>query len=92
MAEELKIEDWLEGIEADDHWFSVKRLIMPGAKLRIDYGEGNLNNKLIHIRAILDDHYIVYRYWLKHKKRWDYVVEWDYWFFLLVKDGNIVKA
>ena len=39
--------------------------------LRIVYGEGNINNKLYHIRGQVDDNLIVRR-WLKHKQRWQY--------------------
>lgn len=34
-----------------------------GDTFRLNYGKGNRANKLIHIRAIVDDEYIVYRYW-----------------------------
>ena len=71
---------------------AFQRLVMPGNSLRIYYGDGNLNNKIIHIRSIVDEEYIVLRTWLKHKKRWSYEVKSVYCFELLFNHGNLAKA
>lgn len=50
-----------------------------GESYRVFYNEGNSNNKLIHIRAIVDDKYFVYRYWVNPRKGWVYKLESVYW-------------
>lgn len=55
---------------------SVYAMIQPGQSVRMNYGEGNLNNEVRHIRAIVDEEFVVYRVWFKHKRRWEYKVEW----------------
>ena len=49
--------------------------IKPGSTYRLYYGANNRNNKLIHVRAIVDGDQIVCRTWSKGKKRWNYYVE-----------------
>jgi len=61
--------------------------IQPGRSFREDWGEGNPNNRVIHIRAIVDDDYYVYRCWSKSKQRWIYNVDSVIWFRMLCKDG-----
>ncbi len=51
-----------------------------GKKYRIFYGEGNRNNKVVHIRAIIDNDYFVFRQWFYSKRRWEYFIE-HYCFF-----------
>lgn len=68
--------------------FPLPDYVLPGASLRLSYGEGNPNNKLIHIRAIVDDEWVVFRRW-SHRRGWVYVVEWAYWFWLLENDGRV---
>ena len=67
----------------------LDELIKPGSKLYIDYGEGNRNNRLIHIRAIVDDEWVVSRRWLKHKRRWHYEVEDIFWYEMLHENGRL---
>ena len=62
--------------------------IKPGATLRLFWGEGNPNNQTIHIRAIVDDEYVVSRFW-SHSKGWRYQIEWGYWFWMIDKDGRV---
>ena len=50
------------------------KLFEAGQKWRIDFGKGNINNKTIHVCAIVDGH-IVYKYWLKHKQRWAHSID-----------------
>ena len=88
---ELKIEHWLgENEKNNQHWLKVKSMIIPGKKLKIFYNKGNFSNRTIHIRGIIDDHYIVIKSWNNHKKMWRYSIETEYYFFLLVKD-NFIK-
>lgn len=57
---------------------ALRAMLQPGRAVRLDYGPGNPNNGLWHIRAIIDDEFVVYRVWWKHKRRWEYKVEWVY--------------
>ncbi len=58
-----------------------------GNKLRIFYGKDHFGNKVIHIRSIVDDHYVVYKEWSKRKKMWIYSIQ-DAWYFLYLLDGK----
>ena len=44
------------------------------------YGHGHFGNKRIHIRAIVDEEMVVFRWWRKRKQYWQYEVEGLYWF------------
>jgi hypothetical protein len=66
-----------------------KNKIKIGSKYRIFFSPGNLNNKVIHVLAIVDDDQIVYKYWLKHKNRWYYTVEDEYFLNLLIETKNM---
>ena len=55
-------------------------IIKVGEKYRWFCGEGNPNNKTIHIRAIVDSAQIVYKQWSRRKQYWVYVVVDDFWF------------
>jgi len=61
-----------------------------GSKIRLYYGKDNPNNKLYHIRAFIDDEWIVYRLWLKHKKRWHYGIE-HLWHFHFAFEAGLLK-
>ena len=54
-----------------------------GKSYKIFYDEGNLNNKTIHVLAVVDDNMIVYKYWRRHKMTWNYTVEHISYFDLL---------
>lgn len=54
-------------------------------------GEGNPNNKRIHIRAIIDGQ-VIYRHWSQRKQNWYYAVESLYYFSLLFRDNRIHKV
>lgn len=56
--------------------------LKPGMKLKLFYGEGNINNKVMHIRAVIDNEYFVYKFWAKHKKAWIYQIEHESFFFV----------
>lgn len=72
-----------EGGSKNGVWDIVK----VGNKIRIFYGGKNINNKLIHIVAIVDDDEIVYKTWLKHKKYWSYKCENVYYFDTLYNEN-----
>tara|TARA_Y100001935_G_C17050726_1_gene381873 strand:+ start:160 stop:408 length:249 start_codon:yes stop_codon:yes gene_type:complete len=71
---------------------SLKRLIKPGKKFRAYYGENNPNNVLYHVRAIVDDDYVVVKHWVKHKKRWSYEVITTYALDVMHEMGTLVPA
>ena len=71
---------------------TLKELLKPGNKLRLFFDEGNINNKRIHIRAIIDDDYVVYKIWSRRKQIWYYQVEYIYFFKLLYEKNQIFKA
>jgi len=52
----------------------LQEMLVPGKKLRIFYNKGNINNKVVHVRAIVDDDKVVCRWWHKHQGRWVYDV------------------
>ena len=66
--------------------------MQPGTKWRLDFGEGNPNNKLIHVIAIVDEQEIVYKTWWKHKQVWHYAVESAYTFWLCYIDGALKQV
>lgn len=65
--------------------------ITPGNSFRIYYGKQNFNNKLIHVRSIVDD-YVVFRIWFKRKKYWSYQIEPLYYFQILIDKKVLFKA
>lgn len=74
----------------DDYKALLKEMV-PGTSWHINYGEGNPNNQLIHILAIVDGEYIVYKTWFKHKQRWHRAVQWVYYYWLAHKSGALTK-
>lgn len=44
-----------------------------GDKLRFDYGDGNINNHVAHVRAIVDGDQVVVRVW-SPRRGWGYLV------------------
>jgi len=61
-------------------WERVKELMKPGLKIRLRFEDGNINNKLMHIRAIIDGSVIVYCTWSKRHQNWRYEIENPYFF------------
>ena len=89
---------YLETVSGDDERGNMKgdnvpdeldKLIQPGSKLYIDYGEGNRNNRLIHIRAIVDDEWVVSRTWWKSKREWHYDIDHIMRFEMMQEAGNL---
>jgi len=64
-------------------------IIIPGHSYNLFFGNGNLNNKKIHIRAVIDKDQYVFRFWSKYKQRWIYEIRHRYFFELLNRDGKI---
>jgi hypothetical protein len=71
---------------------SIDEMLVPGNKIRRFYRAGNVNNCTMHIRAIVDGEYIVYRVWSKTKQRWRYGVEWRYAFEMWYENGALTHA
>lgn len=58
--------------------------LKPGKSFRIRYdNKNNVNNRVIHIRAIVDDEMIVFRQWSRRRQRWIYAIEHLYYFELI---------
>lgn len=57
---------------------------------RCFYGKGNRNNKLIHIRAVVDGEYVVYRYWWQ--VRWNYRLVDPTFFEVGLASGHITRV
>lgn len=55
----------------------TKARIGPGAVIREFWGVGNMNNRTVHVRAVVDEQ-VVFRVWLKHKRIWRYDVVSQY--------------
>lgn len=70
----------------------LKRLVVPGRKVRIFFNKGNVNNRTAHIRAIVDEDQVIYRYWEKGTQRWVYMIESFYYFKLLFQGGNLLES
>lgn len=67
-------------------------MVEVGKKYRIDYGKGNLNNQLIHIRAKVDDEYYVYKVWFKRINNWKYFLENEFYFKRRIDSGNLKEV
>ena len=66
-------------------------MVQPGKKVRVFYSAG-VDNQLRHILAVVDEEYIVYRVWNRHKQRWFYDVVWLYEFYLKWEGGRLAAA
>ena len=71
---------------------ALRNKLRPGTSWHLFWGEGNPNNRLIHIRAVVDDMQVVSRYWNRHEQRWVYEVDSLYWYYLLDSEGRIEEA
>lgn len=85
----LNLKQYSGTSEEDKHLLKLEKIIKKGKSFNVFYDEGNPNNKKIHIREVIDGEYIVYKQWVKRKKKWDYYVEHFYYFFLLVKSNYL---
>ncbi len=64
--------------------------LKPNTSFKIYYGKNNINNKIIHIRSIVDKNHIVFRTYSK-RKGWQYTIRWYHYFELLIENNNIFK-
>jgi hypothetical protein len=71
---------------------ALLRLLQPGARLRVWYRHPDSNAETYHIRAIVDNNFVVSRIWSKHRNGWDYRVDHWYFFELTLKDGGLRKV
>lgn len=66
--------------------------IKPGMQLKVCYDEKNINNRLMHIRAIVDERQFVFCVW-SPRKGWIYMVESNFYFELRIRrPGTIVHT
>jgi len=68
---------------------NLEEQLQPGKTIRRYYGKGNSNNARLHIREIVDDIHIVYRYWSYHHRGWVYRVDDLYLFTLMNVHNNL---
>lgn len=68
---------------------TLDEMLQPGQKIKVFYHEGNIHNQIRHIRAIIDDDYIVYRIWGKRSRAWLYNIVHRYDFELKYEDGRL---
>ena len=68
---------------------TLDEMLQPGISLRIYYYPGNINNTRLHIRAVVDDDWFVYREWWRSKQRWHYAIEHRYFFEMRHADGHL---
>jgi len=61
-----------------------------GKTYELFYNEGNCNNMIFHVRAIVDCEYFVYKWWSTNKQSWRYIIEWGYLFHSWKRDGLII--
>ena len=77
-------------LEIDDPLFDKAREIMaPGNDVREHWGSKNIHNKLMHVRAIIDDDWVVYRWWSYHRRSWQYEIDWIYKFYLMLQSDAL---
>lgn len=67
---------------------AVRQMVQPGKTVRV----GRHLPKRIHIRAIVDEDQVVYRFWRRRVKDWEYRVEWLYSFQLWYEAGQLAAA
>ena len=69
----------------------LRKKLQPGNKVYVFYKEGKQANQIRHIRAIVDDEYIVYRIHSR-QKGWQYHCAWYYDFQLLEQFGHLKES
>ena len=70
----MVIEMTLQAWEAEES--AIRSKVKVGDTYHIDYG--NQNDRIIHIRAIVDRQYVI-RSWNRHRLGWSYdIVPWYY--------------
>lgn len=66
----------------------LREILQPGNTVRIVHGLKNPNNRLVHIRAVVDEDYIVYSWW-NIGRGWQYKLESIWYFYFCHKDGRL---
>lgn len=69
----------------------LKKTLVPGTSFRFFYNTGNPNNCIAHIRAIVDNEWVVWRKWARTKQRWIYLVDYIHFFWLHQKDHKVKR-
>lgn len=67
-------------------------LLVPGQAVRVTHSDGNRNNSVDHIRAIVDGDIIVFKQWSQTKMRWNYKCEHVFWYSTLADGGKLSKC
>lgn len=70
---------------------TLDEMLQPGQKVKVFYNEGNINNQIRHIRAVVDGEFIVYRVWSR-RKGWQYCIEHRYGFEYKYEKGVLKNA
>lgn len=68
----------------------LKNMIKPGNEIEMYFNEGSINNKIIEIRGIVDDKYIVYKSYNNKNKKYFYYMKTIYYFYLLEEKGYLI--
>lgn len=67
---------------------AVKEILQPGKSITL-YPNHAISERKIHIRAIVDDNYVVHRRWSPSKKCWHYAIDNLYYFSILYRGKHI---
>ncbi len=62
--------------------------IKPGVKIKLRNG---MEKKLLHIITIVEDDYVVFKWWARYKQRWIYEVEFSYYFQIRLNKMELVR-
>ena len=68
----------------------LRESMKPGHIMKMVFSENDIDNKTIYIRAVVDDNWIVYKYWAERKKCWVYIIEYIYLLELLYRNGGLL--
>ena len=70
----------------------LDKWLIPYARLQVFYGEDDPRNSILHIRAIVDDEWVVYRTWLMAQQQWKYVMNRRSLFEQVNQNGYLRRA
>lgn len=70
----------------------ARAIMRPGRKVRLFFQEGNHNNGILHVRAVVDDDWVIVRRWSRRKQAWVYQVECIYLYVLHLEGGHLSDA
>lgn len=69
-------------LEGNEYPIELLNILQPGNKVRVYGHPRKSKNTLFHIRAVVDEEYVVYKVWSRRKQYWVYGVEHIYFFYL----------